>query len=147
MIDAAAALIAKPLVDQFAASWNTHKLIGFDAIFWPDSTFIHRGGDLINGGVEIRNYHSKLHTDPFFATSRLVLTIERARQLAPNVVLVTVRSPAWLGPKQSVEVGSRPTFVITRKNSSWRIAFCQNTELERARQATDDLGLGTQVQR
>ncbi|VWX54634.1 SgcJ/EcaC family oxidoreductase [Novosphingobium sp. 9U] len=128
LIDPAAATIAEPLVSAFQAAWNTHQLINFDAVFWPDSAFIHRGGELIEGGTAIRDYHVKLHTDPFFASSRISLTIERARRLAPDVVLVTTRSHAWLGPNQAVKVDSRPSFVITRKNTEWRIAFGQNTE-------------------
>lgn len=128
MIDAEAARISEPIVQAFQSAWNSHQIIKFDAIFWPDSAFLHRGGDLIEGGIAVRDYHVKLHTDPFFASSRIVLVVERARRLSPDVVLVTAHSRAWLGPKQDVEVESRPTFVITRKSNEWRIAFAQNTE-------------------
>ena len=98
-IDTEAARIAQPLVGEFQAAWNAHELGRFGAIFWPDSAFIHRGGGLIEGGDEIRDYHAKLHTHPLLAASRIEMTIERARRLAADVVLVTTDSKGWLGGK------------------------------------------------
>ena len=128
-IDAEAARIAEPLVAEFRAAWNAHEIGRFDAIFWPDSAFIHRGGGLIEGGRNIRDYHAQLHADPRYAASRTELAIARARLLAPDVVLVTTDSKGWLNPQSEDFIASRPTFVITRQGDEWRIAFAQNTEV------------------
>jgi uncharacterized protein (TIGR02246 family) len=122
--------VAGTIAERFAGAWNRHDMDEFALVFHDDASFVNVIGVHMRGRDEIRQGHARVHAGPYRSSS-LVVEVEDARELAPNVV-VALLSSQLEGDERAPGVTrtSRFTVVIeSRGPNDWKIAAAQNTFL------------------
>jgi uncharacterized protein (TIGR02246 family) len=122
--------VAGELTDRFADTWNRHDMEEFALMFHDDASFVNVVGMHMRGRDEIQRAHAGIHAGPY-RNSHLVVELQDARALAPNVVLAHF-STQLSGDERAPGVirSSYITMLIEGgKSDGWKVAAAQNTLL------------------
>lgn len=123
----AARQVATELAARFADAWNSHDMDELASLFDDDASFVNVVGMHMRGRDQIRQAHATVHSGPY-RDSHVVVEVEDARELAPDVIIAHARSELEGDERLPGEVRrSILTLVIHHGNDSWGIAAAQNT--------------------
>jgi uncharacterized protein (TIGR02246 family) len=118
---------AEHLVARLQAAWAAMDGAAFAAPFAMDADFVTIRGEHFRGRDAIAAGHAAIFRT-VYAGSTTRMTVEEARLLHPDVMLVIVHSvlDAPSGPLAGRH-GARFSMVLTRSGSEWEIAAFHNT--------------------
>lgn len=118
---------AERLVARLQAAWEAMDGNAFGAPFATDADFVNIRGEHFRGRAAIAAGHAAIFRT-IYAGSTTRMTVEEARLLRPDVMLVVVHSilDAPSGPLAG-QHGARFSMVLTRSGSEWEIAAFHNT--------------------
>lgn len=118
---------AERLVARLQTAWNAMDGAAFGAPFAADADFVNIRGEHFRGREAIAAGHAGIFRT-IYAGSTTRMTVEQARLVHPDVMLVLVHSllDAPSGPLAGRH-GARFSLVLTRDGSDWEIAAFHNT--------------------
>jgi uncharacterized protein (TIGR02246 family) len=118
---------AERLVARLQAAWNAMDGAAFGAPFAADADFVNIRAEHFRGREAIAAGHAEIFRT-IYAGSTTRMTVEQARYLRPDVMLVLVHSLLDVpsGPFAGHH-GARFSLVLTRDGSKWEIAAFHNT--------------------
>ena len=118
---------AERIVARLEAGWNAMDGDAFGAPFAPDADFVTIRGEHFRGRQAIAAGHSAIFRT-IYAGSTAAMTVEQARLLRPDVMLVVARSllDAPSGPLAGRHA-ARFTLVLAQGEGGWEIAALHNT--------------------
>lgn len=122
------------IVDDYAATWNSHDMKASAELFTDDADCVVISGKHMKGRDEIFRYHDELHKGTF-KDRRLSAQLKDLRFIRPDVAIGHV---AFEGKTTSTAVDKRgattalATVVLERQQNRWLIAAFHNTLLTRS---------------
>ena len=118
---------AERVVARLQAGWNAMDGAAFGAPFAADADFVNIRGEHFRGREAIAAGHAGIFRT-IYAGSTTRMTVEQARLVRPDVMLVLVHSvlDAPSGPLAGRH-GARFSLVLIRDGADWEIAAFHNT--------------------
>jgi uncharacterized protein (TIGR02246 family) len=125
----------------FQASWNTHDMAAFGAMFHDDATFVNRFGHYVRGVGEIVALHRPIH-ETIYQDSTLENELIEVVPIADGAAIVHFWSRLTTGaahPAGPHQVDTLILAVVTRRGDAWRIQAVENVTLTNPRTGEDVL--------
>lgn len=117
--------VAEKVVAALSAAWEKRDGVAWGDMFWPDAEFINVFGGVMTGQAEIATTHDRLLKGPL-RERRLLMTIRKVRQLAPNVIVLDTHDTDSGG---SSNVETRLKLILEQREGQWKVVAAQNTRI------------------
>jgi len=132
----------RTIVSEFANTWNRHDMNAMHDLDTEDVEWINVTGNHWRGRAAVFKGHDTIHRTIFAKTSMSVTHTE-IRSIAPNVAVVV--ATMMFGPvvtpagQEQLELKTRGTFTMVKRDGFWRIAHFQNTTVDPEAEKNDPI--------
>ncbi len=114
---------------QLEAAWNASDSETYAALFAEDATFIQIYGGQLDGRRAIEASHRVIF-DTIYKGSQAHFTLQSIRPVRPSVAVVFSRAHlTFYQGDETREMGTRPTFIMSKEPAGWQIVAFQNTRI------------------
>ena len=122
----------RAIVAHLEQSWNRSDSVAFAEVFAEDADFIHILGGHYTGRDQVESGHRMIF-DTIYKNSVNKFEVEKIRPIGNDVAMVfTVATLNFQQGGNKVQMQSRPTLIVERRNGKWQVAAFQNTLIKDA---------------
>ena len=115
------------IVQQLEDAWNKGDSVAWTKLFADDADFIHVLGGHFNGAASIEQGHRTIF-DTIYKGSTNKFEVEKVRLVGDAAAIVFVFATLKVvQPGLPPLLNARPTLVLQRTGSDWKIVAFQNT--------------------
>ena len=117
------------ILKQLETAWNAYDSVSFAAAFVEDANFIQIFGGQLDGRAAIEAAHRHIF-NTIYKGSHANFQLRSIRFVRPDVAIVFSRAQVNFqeGP-EAREIETRPTLIVAKEESAWRIVAFQNTKI------------------
>lgn len=157
MTEARTVAMSSPDVDAIRAvlieyqdAWNAHDMTAIEELFADDAHWVNIVGMHWQGKAAIIKAHSIFHRT-IFRNTELTFGDIGIRAINPDVAAAVVT--ATVGTFRTPDGAARPSadnrlsFILTRRDGTWRVAHGHNTVIDPAAQPFDPVSSGWNSER
>ncbi len=129
----------REIVQQLETAWNNADSVAWASLFAEDADFVHILGGHFQGSAAIEHGHRTIF-DTIYKGSTNKFDVEKIRFVGDNAAIVfAFTTLKVVQPGLPPQMNARPTLILERKPSGWKIVAFQNTLVtpEGAPQTTD----------
>jgi uncharacterized protein (TIGR02246 family) len=117
------------ILKQMEAAWNSYDSVSLAALFSEDANFIQIFGGQLDGRTAIEASHRVIF-DTIYRGSHASFMLRSIRFLRPDVAVVFAGAHLQFKEGNEIrEMNTRPTLVVVKEQSNWRIVTFQNTKI------------------
>ena len=117
------------VLTQLEVAWNASDSQTYAALFAEDATFIQIYGGQLDGRHAIEASH-RIIFDTIYKGSQARFTLQNIRVIRPGVAVVFSRAHLkFYQGEKSLEMDTRPTFIMSKEPAGWQIVAFQNTRI------------------
>lgn len=135
---------------EYQHAWNNHDMTALEELFTDDAHWVNIVGMHWQGKAAIIKAHSVFHRT-IFQKTELTFGDMGIRAITPDVAAAVVT--AKVGTFRTPDGAERPSadnrisFVLTKRDGTWRIAHGHNTVIDAAAQPFDPVSSGWSSER
>jgi uncharacterized protein (TIGR02246 family) len=130
---------------EYQDAWNTHDMTALEELFTDDAHWVNIVGMHWHGKAAIIKAHSVFHRTIFRKTG-LTFGDIGVRAISPDVAaaVVTATVGTFRTPDGAVRpsADNRLSFILTRREGTWRVVHGHNTVIDIAAQPFDPVNSG-----
>ncbi len=117
------------ILQQIETAWNRYDSMGLAAAFAEDANFIHIFGGQLGGRAAVEAAHRNIF-QTIYRGSHARFVLRSIRFLRPDVAVAFSRALVkFKEGNESREIETRPTLIVVKEQSGWRIVAFQNTKI------------------
>lgn len=129
----------KTVVTALQDAWNAADSERYAQLFDEDADFIHILGGHGAGRTSIAQAHAKLF-ETIYHGSRVSYAIEGTRFVDDDTAILRLFQGLEFGPPSARHnIYCRPSVLLRRYESAWRILFMQNTRVAESKTVVSEL--------
>ena len=117
----------RKVISDFADAWNRHDAKAMAELHTEDVNFVNIFGQWWKGRSEVEENLGRVHATAF-AKSRMLVSTEMVKFLAPNVALVHGTMELLDAPPETLG-RCHSSRVLVKENGRWLISSFQNTSI------------------
>jgi uncharacterized protein (TIGR02246 family) len=126
------------ILEQFEAAWNAYDSVGIAALFAEDANFIQIFGGQLDGRTAIEAAHRVIF-NTIYRDSHASLMLRSIRFVRPDVAVVFAKAHVkFKENNETREIDTRPTLIVVKEQTKWRIVTFQNTKISEVPTAAQD---------
>lgn len=136
---------SRAVLIEYQDSWNRHDIVSMEELFADDAHWINIVGMHWQGRAAIIAAHDAFHRAMFRNTELNFIDIS-IRAITPNVAAAVVEAKVgcFTTPDGTVRPSARNrlSFILTKRDRSWRIAHGHNTVVDPTAERFDPVNSG-----